>query len=576
MENIEKLKDISIDNIEDYLFNDFISANDYSQKSQSQLQRYINYYYDNLALLLDKQISDKSKDPEERLKLYEKQLEYQSHYYQTWYSLATRVADNYMESFNGDYDALLKATIKRIDSIIKEHAIYAVARILPEGREIIDNWISGTVSSAISAEKFVKLAEEQSEDTGPQLTAEEARACVRSAMQYVYDYLFDNSPEHAVALMNAINEAIDSSPYVYRQGEEPARSKERGTDTESGISSHSRPPLPVIKTFGLMNDKVVNRISSGDLAEQKTPEGNLIYRAGINQAQAGQKKVVVDLKLAFEGENTELSKPVNDYDIAVYNAVSTAFFYHNAKNPRKPLYITPQEIWRTMNGIQDAKSNPSASQVQAVCDSVDKMRSTFARMDITQELQAFKRNYKDSRIKSGLIETYLLNASKATFTTEKGNTVTGYRVLEEPVLYTYNKENEHLIFIPIELLDTSATTRNEAYVTNFRQYLLRQIENMYSGERDSKRILFNTVYKSTGITPPELRPDPNAYKSEKDYNAKINKERKKDKDKIFSILESFRIKDYIKDFAPVKNGRTFTGVDIVLFEEKIKKKKKKK
>lgn len=522
---------------------------------------------------IDEEIKNSIKDAEEdsiktlkeilNEKTYERAIELNK--------IATHIVTRYYDSFNGDYDAILELTKSKVESTLNEAYIAVkVYSNYDESKHKSENELFQEMQTLL--EDF----NPQSADIEPVLTIDAAKAGVRANLQDAINYLIDNSSEHATQLIQYIDKVIASSPLVYRQGEEPARSEELGADIESGISSHIRQPLPIIKSFGLMNDKVVNRISSGDLAEQKTPEGALIYRAGINQAQAGQKKVVVDLKLAFEGDNTELSRPVNDYDIAVYNAVSTAFFYHSAKNPGKPLYITPQEIWRTMNGIQDAKKNPSFSQVQAVCDSVDKMRSTFARMDITQELQAFKRNYKDSRIKSGLIETYLLNASKATFATEKGNTVTGYRVLEEPVLYTYNKENEHLIFIPIELLDTSATTRNEAYVTNFRQYLLRQIENMYSGERDSKRILFNTVYKSTGITPPELRPDPNAYKSEKDYNAKINKERKKDKDKIFSILESFRIKDYIKDFAPVKNGRTFTGVDIVLFEEKIKKKKKKK
>ena len=340
-----------------------------------------------------------------------------------------------------------------------------------------------------------------------------------------------------------------------------------GAEMISSETAGRRLPLEVIKRYGMLNDKATTQLINTDGFTQEL-NGQLQLTWGINQAPAKKDSVHTYIALTYEGTAGHLNKRLTAFDKAVYEAVATSFFYHKQRNGSRAFYITPQEVWRIMNGTASTSKTPGAKQVERVCSSLDKFRFTRFYMNITAELKAHYLTMEDERIVKGIVDTYLLKADRVEFTTDKGRKITGYRVTDEPILYSYNKAKGHLVLVPYELLDTSDSTGNEGNTIEFRSYLLQQIGLMYEGQRNNSRILYSTLYRDTGTQPPEERLNPANYSTETAYKRNIRKEAQRDRDKISALLDAWKAKDWIKGYKPVKKGRAYIGVDIALNPEK--------
>lgn len=345
------------------------------------------------------------------------------------------------------------------------------------------------------------------------------------------------------------------------------------------ISRLMRNPLADITTYGLMNDKINAQLIQGDFFTQEA-NGQLTIKFAVDQAPQNKKQVPVYMALTYEGTEGKLTKRLTAFDSAVYNAVATRFYYWQQENIRSPLYITPQEIWRTMNGKKtgDGKAKPSAAQVKRICDSLDKMRFTHFYMDISEEIQAFNLYIDDDRVTAGKIDTYVLNCSKVEFETEKGNAVQGYKIGDEPILYTYNRVKNHILYVPYEMLDTSTNTSDSENVTEFRNYLLQQIQLMKNAKEGKGKyyqrnriILIETIYRDTGIQPPEERINSKDFKTANSKQTVIRRLRKTDREKIEGILEAWKTKSWIKGYIvlnqknePIKEKQQAKGYEIIL------------
>ena len=345
------------------------------------------------------------------------------------------------------------------------------------------------------------------------------------------------------------------------------------------INMLMRKPLADISTYGLMNDKVNAQLIQGDFFTQEA-NGQLTIKFAVEQAPKNKKQAAVYIALTYEGTEGKLTKRLTAFDNAVYNAVATRFYYWQKENTKSPLYITPQEIWRTMNGKKtgDGKTKPSKTQVQKICNSLDKMRFTRIYMDIREEKQMFNLYIDDDRVTAGKIDTYVLNCSKVEFETEKGNTVQGYKIGDEPILYTYNRVKNHILYVPYEMLDTSTNTSDGENVTEFRNYLLQQVQLMKNGEENKGKyyhrnriILLETIYRDTGILPPEERIKGKDYKNETIRQREIRRFRQADRQKIEGILKAWKEKKWIKGYIilnknnePLKERQQAKGYEILL------------
>lgn len=399
----------------------------------------------------------------------------------------------------------------------------------------------------------------------PLIEAVDALRMINRGLHLHFEALKD-SGQPLKALRDYIYNYIRTSPYTYTD----THKAEPATEDEKAAL---RRPLEPLSNYGLMNDKVNAQLISFEGTNQPI-NGQMRIVWGIDQAgKNSTQQVPTYVALQYEGTQTHLTKRMTAFDNAVYNAISTRYFYHKLINGNEPFYITPQEIWRTMNGAGDTNKAPGAKQVQRVCASMDKMRFTRFYMDISGELQAHYITLDDERVTKGQIDTYMLESDKVTFTTEKGREITGYKVKAEPILYTYNAAKDHILYVSYNLLDTSNKTGNEGNTIEYRNYLLQQIQLMYNGIRDSTRILYDTLYRDTGIGEPAARISADQYKSEATYKSHIRQEAKKDREKVAAILESWKEKEYIKGFTPVMKGQSYIGVEIQL-NPKTKKKPK--
>lgn len=152
------------------------------------------------------------------------------------------------------------------------------------------------------------------------------------------------------------------------------------------VPSFKRAPLPSINTYSLLNDKVTNKLPiTSPISEEL--DGQLFFSWNINGAPQNAPAVATFVTLSNSANELNINRPINAFDMAVYNAISTRFFYWNQGNPGKPLMITPQEIWRTMDG-KTVPTTPSAAQIKKVRDSIDKMQFTKITIDTSQELKA--------------------------------------------------------------------------------------------------------------------------------------------------------------------------------------------
>lgn len=388
------------------------------------------------------------------------------------------------------------------------------------------------------------------------LSANYAAQALRDELRLHIDALRGDN-EHFNTLIEVIIETVEVSTL--------ADSSDITDQQQTGMKRFRRNPLTDIAYFGIMNDKASASLLQDpmDVFKQK-PDGQFALRWAVNQAPEKATPVMTYMALSYEGAEGNITKKLTAFDKRVYEAISTRFYYWQQDNQQRPLYITPQEIWRTMNGksSRDGKAKPGEAQVNRICESLDKMRFTRFIMDITAEIEAYKLSIDDERITNGRIETYLLNSSKVIFTTEKGNTVSGYRIGEEPILYTYNKVKNHLLYVPYEMLDTSDFTSDSENVVEFKGYLLQQIQLMKNAEEGKKGkrfkrnnvILLETLYRDTGILPPEDRTEGKAYQNDTIRQREVRRFRQADRQKVEGILAAWVAKGWIKGYVALNQN----------------------
>lgn len=459
----------------------------------------------------------------------------------------------------GDPDAILQNVQEQAERILQIQYEELMAHTTPEDRKTMKE-LSGFFST-------VKGKEYLSATFATDVLKEEFNLHINALQK---------DEKRLQQLFSYIIEAVEASEFT-----DSAEIDADNMEIPPEIMRFRRHPLSDIMSYGIMNDKANAQLlqDDGHIFNQET-NGQLTLQWAVNQAPQKQKEVPIYISLSYEGSEGTITKKLTAFDHAVYNAVATRFHYWGRENPQKPLYITPQEVWRTMNGKRsgDGQAKPSDTQVKKICNSLDKMRFTRFLMDFSEEIRKFNLQIDDERVIGGHIDGYLLNCTKAEFTTDKGNVVSGYRIGEEPLLYTYNAAKNHILYVPYEMLDTSTNTRDLENVTEFRNYLLQQIQLMKNAAEEGKKgkfykrsntILLETIYKSTGILPPEERLSGRDFNSEASKNTVIRRLRKTDREKIEQILDAWKTKGWIQDYTalnfnnePVREKQKVKGYQI--------------
>lgn len=485
------------------------------------------------------------------------------------YAQQQAVIESLEAALNANFDKMQRDRFKPI----KEAGTAAIIAHAKEQAPALLEYIHTTTKNqyrGANAEAYKSMGIGTIKDGLLYLNANYATQALRDELKPHIEALMDDKPA-LQELIAALIEAVENSDYT--DNTEITDGQQKPLE----VMRFRRNPLADITTYGIMNDKAsAQLIQDGEIFQQKA-DGQLMLRWAVNQAPQNKEAVPVYMALTYEGSDFKVTKKLSDFDKRVYEAVGTRFFYWQQENPQKPLYITPQEIWRTMNGksSRDGKAKPSDNQIKRICDSLDKMRFTRFYMDISAEIAAFNLAIDDERITGGRIETYVLNSSKVEFTTDKGNTVQGYRIGEEPILYTYNKAKKHILYVPYEMLDTSQFTSDSENVTEFKGYLLQQIQLMKNAAEGGKRfkrsniILLETIYRDTGIQPPEERIEGKEYKTEGSRQKEVRRFRQADRQKIEGLLDAWKAKGWINGYTilnsknePLKEKQQAKGYSI--------------
>lgn len=479
-------------------------------------------------------------DPNEKSKLTMQYIDELNRYMD---ECARRVFD---ATLRGNTDAILEDAKFQLFTMIETYRDTALQVVAPKSPELLKRL------------GFTSTDEEQA-----YLNANIAAQLIAEDLKLHIEALEQDDPDGLQRLYAYIVEAVENSKYT-----DDTKVKLPKAGTVLDVLRLRRGPLADIKLYGLMNDQTAAQVlQDGDLFQLQA-DGQWTMRWEINQASSTEKQQVpVYIALTYEGTESQLTKKLTGYDKAVYEAVSTRFFYWKQQHPKEAFFITPQEIWRTMNGKKsgDGSAKPGKTQIKRLRASMDKMRFTRFRMDISEEMKAHNIQWNDERVVNGTIDTYLLNSSWGSFTTEKGNTVEGYKISIDnaPILYTYNAIKNRLLYVPYELLDTSANTSDSENVTEFKSYLLQQIQLMKyaAGKTTEKKpskhfhrnniILLDTLYKSTGVKTPEERAAAASFPSDQARQTYVRKARKADRGKIEALLDAWTAKDWIRGYEPL-------------------------
>ena len=248
-----------------------------------------------------------------------------------------------------------------------------------------------------------------------------------------------------------------------------------------------------------------------------------------------KKNIVTKVDLDFNESGITLygkNKEFTPYDRSVLNAVCSVFEVGNTN-------FTPSQIYRCMNGLTDGEK-VSPKSIEAITESIDKMRRTYMKIDCSKEAQAYRNepNFK------AFIEDYILSAKKVTLI--NGNDkVIGYSINNKPILYEYAQFTKQVVTVPNKWLNTKDVIRSTPDVIVIREYLLRRIEGMKNpNNKLSNKILFSKIFETIRL--------------EKPTKQKAQKVR----ETVEKILTKYKKEGYIKNFKFTKKANAFDGVVI--------------
>lgn len=290
------------------------------------------------------------------------------------------------------------------------------------------------------------------------------------------------------------------------------------TENAQDLLKSIRPQKAIIN-----NSKVANQLSA--IAQAG------IANVSVDKGAKGKQKVLVEFNTdaaTIDGKPLNIISP---YEQTVFNAICTLLEAGND-------VFSLDMVYRAMNGLTNSERvNADFGTLDPIRDSID--ASAKRRITITTTTGG-----KEYIYKSQLLPIKELTVRKP----QTGETVTAYKLLDEPALYTYSKSIKQIISVPIGLLDTKTIKKNSAKLTVVREYLIKRISSMKNSKAsaNSRKIKYSKLFSETGI----------------DENAMAQAERNRERKYIALILEDFKAKGFISEFSEYKAGRSFDGVEI--------------
>lgn len=255
----------------------------------------------------------------------------------------------------------------------------------------------------------------------------------------------------------------------------------------------------------------------------------------------------LSLDEALAGSTTQL----NLYDIAALDAIYTL---HINGCPA----FTVEMAVRALYG--DACMDVTVAQRQAVLESIYKLTHIWLEFDATAEWKARKRELPAAENKRAVFAGKLLPLQEVTVRPGgRADCVTGFQLLEPPVLYRYAEALGQIASVPAELLQ-AGDLKNSMETMLLRRYLLRRIAVMVNTKNSqaSHRIALEwydrQTHRAKGLLP-ALGYRPEAYANWLSKKSKVNKT-------ACAILDGLRDAGYIDGYTVIQRGTAKKPYDI--------------
>lgn len=312
-----------------------------------------------------------------------------------------------------------------------------------------------------------------------------------------------------------------------------------------------------IEKFVQQNSPVNNELIRNDAVKDVLHtdiDGNLsvIPTEVISRAKHGKTSQVITMCSFSYGEDVEQkvfelkgANKITAYDLRVYNTVCT--LYLNGKAT-----VSLNEIYSVMTGYK--KNNPNKIQLDAIENCLNKLSSINVFIDLTDEANSnliqdkqplidagILKNNKD-KIKKATIESKMLSYVVGTIESEKGRIFRSIKILVEPTLLTYNRAKKTLIAIPMEYIGLTNSNASERIIA-FQDYLLVRIMGFKNGNMRENKILYNTLYRDSGVGAPEDKSN-----------------RKRDRATIKKMMTEWVAAGLLESFSETKKGNTIDGI----------------
>ena len=286
-------------------------------------------------------------------------------------------------------------------------------------------------------------------------------------------------------------------------------------------------------------------IPNNKLANSLTKD---IIGAGLIELDVGRKKddILTRCILSYEGDNVKLTsrRSFTEYDRQVADAVTSLYEYGD-----KSHIITAATVYRAMVHATETET-PSPQQIEAVTQSLDKLRFVRVQIDCTEELMRRNIDLNGSQITAGKIDTYLLTLDKMEIIAG-GQKVVAYKVIKTPILYEYSRLTGQVITVPAALLDirdkTGAKIPNTERRIAIKGYLMRRISIMKSqnSKNQSRHIIFESLYNEIC-----------------DASELSRRDQQLIREYVSLVLDNWKREEFIKDYEELTKGKKKIGVEI--------------
>lgn len=255
-----------------------------------------------------------------------------------------------------------------------------------------------------------------------------------------------------------------------------------------------------------------------------------------------KRKTISTFILDYSG-NILINKnqPVGEYDAAVINAVSDLWDYGDESH-----IFTPAVLFRAMVNATEAET-PSDKQIKETLETVEKLSCLRITIDCSDEFKKYGRKLNGYPITGGKITTALLDLDKIEIEAG-GRTVTAFKMNRKPFIHYYAEAAKQIETVDAELLDirddTGAKVANSKRRIAIKNYLMRHIIIM-KRKNQGNNILYDNMLSSI------------------EYEHEFSKrDRQIIREYIYIVLEYWKSKKFIKSYTDVKQGRSFTGINV--------------